>query len=56
MIHLQIMKPRKLSSDVSAPIDVRAMVTPAGNAELRALVAAFYPDIILRTHGLLRIQ
>ena len=56
MIHLQIMKSRKLLSYVSAPIDVRAMVTPAGNGELRAPIAAFYPDIILRTHGLLRIQ
>tara|TARA_S200000501_G_scaffold65036_1_gene56042 strand:+ start:392 stop:745 length:354 start_codon:yes stop_codon:yes gene_type:complete len=56
MIHLQVMKPRKLLPDVSAPIDVRAMVTPAGNGELRAPVAALYPDIISRTHRLLRIQ
>ena len=50
------MKPRKLLPDVSATIFVRAMVTPAGNGELRAPVAALYPDIILRTHRLLRIQ
>lgn len=56
MIHLQVMKPRKLLPDVSAPIYVGAMVTPAGNGELRAPVAALYPDIILRTHWLLRIQ
>ena len=50
------MKPRKLLPDVSAPIDVRAMVTPAGNGELRVSVAALYPHIISRTHRLLRIQ
>ena len=36
MIHLQIMKSGELLSYASAPIDVRAMVTPAGNGELRA--------------------
>ena len=46
MIHLQVMKPGQLLSDVSAPIVVRAMVTPAGNGELGAPVAALYPDII----------
>ena len=56
MIHLQTVKPRKQLPDVSAPIDVRAMVTPAGNGELRAPIAAFYPDFVLRTLGLLRIQ
>ena len=56
IIHFQVMKPGELLPDVLAPIQISAMITPAGNGELCAPVAASYPDIIFRTHRFWRLH